>query len=374
MKISDAISYLENLAHPSLQESYDNAGLLTGNADWECTGIIVTLDVTEDVVNEAVSKKCNLIVAHHPIIFKGLKKINGKNYVERTIIAAIKNDVAIYAIHTNLDNIIGGVSGRMADRLGLKKVSILAPRPGGLKKLFTFIPVDHVEAVKDALFAVGAGHIGNYSECGFETTGTGSFKANDEATPFVGKINERHNEREMKIEMIFPAHLESQLVKKLREVHPYEEPAFDIIQLDNSHPGQGSGVVGELEKAMSTEQFLLLVKESFQLEVIRHTPFRTKEIRRVALCGGAGSFLISNALASGADAYITGDVKYHEFFDENGKMAILDIGHYESEQYTIDLLRERLAEKFPTFAVLKTSVNTNPVRYYGFHGTKGNVG
>jgi dinuclear metal center YbgI/SA1388 family protein len=364
MKIATIISFLESVAHPSLQEQYDNAGLITGDAAWECTGIICSLDATEDVVKEAISKKCNLIIAHHPIIFSGLKKINGKNYVEKTVITAIKNDIAVYAIHTNLDNIIEGVSGRMAAMLGLKKSTVLYPKEGTLKKLFTFAPVDKAAQIRNAIFEAGGGHIGNYSECSFNATGTGTFKAGQGANPYVGNLGERHSENELKIEVIFPAFLENKIIAAMKAAHPYEEVAYDVLALSNSHQHIGSGIIGELPEAADEKAFLSHIKEIFKVPVIRHTSFLNKPIKKVAMCGGAGSFLISKALAAGADAFITADMKYHEFFDANGRLLIADIGHYESEQFTINLLQEVLEQKFPTFAVLKTAVETNPVRYF----------
>jgi dinuclear metal center YbgI/SA1388 family protein len=364
MKINDIILYLESLAHPSLQEHYDNAGLITGDPDWECSGIICSLDATKEVVNEAIAKKCNLIVAHHPIIFGGLKKINGKNYVEKAIIAAIKNDIAIYAIHTNLDNVMEGVNGKMAKMLGLKNISILSPKENMLKKLFTFAPVDKAEQVRNAIFAAGGGYISNYSECSFNTEGTGTFKAEEGTNPYVGIIGKQHQEKEMKIEVIFPSFLENKIVAAMKTAHPYEEVAYDVVSLSNNDLSVGSGMIGELPESIDEKQFLSDVKKVFDLVVIRHTSLLNKKIKRVALCGGAGSFLISKALTAGADAYISADMKYHEFFDANNRMLIADIGHYESEQFTIDLLKDVLKQKFPTFAVLKTEVKTNPVHYF----------
>jgi dinuclear metal center YbgI/SA1388 family protein len=364
MKLGDIIHYLEYLAHPSLQEPYDNAGLLTGHPSWECTGIICTLDATEDVVKEAISKNCNLVVAHHPIIFKGLKKINGNNYVERTVITAIKNDIAIYAIHTNLDNISAGVNGRMAHMLGLTQTGILSPLEGTLKKLHTFVPVEKAAEVRQAIFDVGAGAIGHYSECSFNTEGTGTFKAGKGAEPYAGTIGKQHHEKEIRIEAIFPSPLERQIIKALKEAHPYEEVAFDIVSLVNANPQLGAGLVGELPEAEDERSFLNRVKLVFGVQMLRHTAFTGKKIKKVALCGGAGSFLISKALSAGADAFVTADMKYHEFFDADSSILIADIGHFESEQFTTALLAELLEQKFPTFAVLKTGVMTNPVHYY----------
>ena len=364
MQIAEIISFLETLAHPSLQEHYDNAGLITGNADWECNGIIIALDTTEEVVLEAITKKCNLIVAHHPIIFSGLKKINGKNYVERAVIAAIKNDIAIYAIHTNLDNVIQGVSGKMANLLGLQNVTILAAKENTLSKLFTFVPVAKAEQVRNAIFNAGGGYIGNYSECSFNVEGTGTFKASRGTNPYVGNIDELHREKEIKIEVIFPSFLENKIVAAMKGAHPYEEVAFDVVNLSNSNQQIGSGVIGELPEPISEKIFLSKLKEIFGIRVLRHTVLLNKPIKKVALCGGAGSFLISKALAAKADVYVTADLKYHEFFDANGQMLLADIGHYESEQFTINLLYDVLEQKFPTFAILKTTVETNPVRYF----------
>jgi dinuclear metal center YbgI/SA1388 family protein len=364
MKIQEITTFLESVAPPSLKESYYNAGFLTGNSQWKCTGIITTLDATEEVVLEAIEKKCNFIVAHHPIIFGGLRKITGKNYVEKTIITAIKNDIAIYAIHTNLDNVLHGVNAAIADKLALINRTVLSPKNETLKKLYTFVPVDHAEEVRTAIFNAGAGHISNYSECSFNIAGQGTFKPGEGTNPFTGKVGIRHTEDEIKMEMIFPAWNENAILTALSLSHPYEEVAYDIISLDNTNQQVGSGLVGYLPESISETQFLSLLKEKFNLSVIRHTRLLNREVRKIALCGGAGSFLIGAALAAGADFFITGDIKYHEFFDANSRFVLADIGHYESEQYTTDLLFDILSQKFPTFAVLKTGVKTNPVHYF----------
>lgn len=364
MKIQEIIAVLESVAPPFLQESYDNTGLITGNSSWDCTGIITTLDATEAVVLEAIEKKCNLIVAHHPIIFGGLRKITGKNYVEQSIITAIKNDIAIYAIHTNLDNVLHGVNDAIADKLGLINRKILQPKNDTLKKLFTFVPVEFAENVRSAIFNAGGGHISNYSECSFNTAGQGTFKPGEGTNPFTGKRGIRHTEDEIKMEMIFPAWQEQAILKALIAAHPYEEVAYDMVALDNQNLQVGSGLVGELPHPLSETALLELLKEKFNLAVIRHTPLLDKPVTKIALCGGAGSFLIGAAATSGAGFYITGDIKYHEFFDANNRLVVADIGHFESEQYTIDLLFDILSQKFPTFAVLKTGVKTNPVHYF----------
>ena len=364
MQIKNIIQVLEETAPPSLQESYDNAGLITGTAEMECTGILCTLDVTEDVVLEAKKRGCNFIVAHHPIIFSGLKKINGKNYVERTIIAAIKNDIAIYAIHTNLDNVLYGVNDRMADRLGLINRKILLPKSGQMRKLYTFVPLAQADQVRKALFEAGAGHIGEYSEVSYNVTGTGTFKGSEKTKPFAGEPGKLQLEPEIKIEVVFPPHLQSQIVKKLWEAHPYEEVAYDIVSLDNDNQLIGSGLLGELPEEMDAIGFLHMLQASFGLSVVRHTPILPKKLKKIAICGGSGSFLTGKAIASGADAYVTADIKYHEFFDANDRILLADIGHWESEQFTSELLIEILQAKFPTFAVLKSGIKTNPVNYF----------
>ncbi|MFM2363044.1 MAG: hypothetical protein RLZZ316_1946 [Bacteroidota bacterium] len=364
MKISEIITALEQWAPPVLQEDYDNAGLITGSSLWHCNGVLVCLDITAAVLQEAKTTNCNLIVVHHPIIFKGLKKITGRTYIEKLVIDAIKNDIAIYAIHTNLDNVLHGVNGKIAALLGLKNISVLAARSNQLKKLFSFVPVAQASQVRAAVFAAGAGHIGNYSECSFNANGTGTFKAGASTQPYVGKHGLLHEEDEIKIEVVFPAWIEQQVVAALLKSHPYEEATYDIIVLENNHAQIGSGVVGVLPSPLSEPLFLDMLLEIFKVPVVRHTALMGRPIERVAVCGGAGSFLISKALAEGADVYITADMKYHDFFDAAGNMLIADVGHYESEQYTCDLILSFLQEKFPTFASLKTSVVTNPVKYY----------
>ncbi len=364
MKIREVTGFLETVAPPALQENYDNAGLLTGSADWQCTGIICTLDTTEAVVEEAIEHGANLIVSHHPVIFRGLKKITGKNYVERTVIKAIKNDIAIYAIHTNLDSVLWGVNARIADKLGLINRRILLPKEGDLVKLFTFVPHENAEKVRVAIFEAGAGQIGNYSECSFNASGTGTYKPLQGSNPFSGEIGRRNEEPETKIEVILPSYLQQQVVAALLAAHPYEEVAFDLVPLSNTFQQAGAGIVGELAEPVPARDFLVKLKSAFSVSVIRHTMLLKKQIQRVAVCGGAGSFLIGTAISQQADIFITSDIKYHEFFDADGKLVIADIGHGESEHFTIELLYDILKTKFPTFAIQKTKVNTNPVSYF----------
>ena len=364
MKLAQIIQALESLAPQTLQESYDNSGLLLGNQEMEISGALICLDSIEEVINEAISKKCNLVIAHHPIVFKGLKSLTGKNYIERTLLKAIKNDIAIYAIHTNLDNVQQGVNAKIGQLLGIKNPQILQPKNQILEKLVTYCPVDQLEAVRDGLFAAGAGTIANYSECSFDSIGTGTFMPNENATPFVGIHNQRHHEKEHKIEVIFENYNRFKVLAKLNEFHPYESVAYELYSTLNEHPNIGSGMYGELEQGLEMNAFFDLLKQQFKLKIIRHTTGAKSAVKKIAWCGGSGGFLLEKAKAVKADVFITGDFKYHEFFDHENSLVIADIGHYESEQFTIDLLGHFLKEKFPKFAVHLTEINTNPVNYY----------
>lgn len=365
MKIGEILSVIEAFAAPALQEDYDNAGLITGSTDWTCTGVLCTLDVMPAVIEEALQNNCNLVIAHHPIVFRGIKAVNAGNYVGQVLTAAIKNDIAVYAAHTNLDNVVPGVNGTIAQKLRLQNTTVLQPKGRLLRKLVTYVPADKAADMRQALFAAGAGHIGNYSECSFNSEGTGTFKAEAGADPYVGEIGKQHQEKETKIEVVYPFFTERPVIKAMLDAHPYEEAAYDIFTMENGHNGIGAGLIGQLEVKLSEEAFLKLLKERFNLSVIRHTALRNRPVSTVAVCGGAGSFLIKTARASGADIYVSSDIKYHEFFDAEGRMVIADIGHWESEQFTVDLLCRLLAQKFPTFAaVYKTGVNTNPVNYF----------
>ena len=364
MKIKEITNYLEGLAPLSSQESYDNCGLIVGDANNEVNGALISLDCIESTVDEAIRLGVNLIVAHHPIVFKGLKKINGKNYIERTVLKAIKNDVAIYAIHTNLDNYNWGVNREIGERLNLKNLRILAPKKGVLTKLVCFVPTGDVDAVAEAMFAAGAGQIGNYSECSFKSEGTGSFKPMDGANPAEGKIGELSQESEFRLEVLVSNHLLGKVVSEMKAAHPYEEVAYEMYSILNENQTEGSGMIGELESPVDELEFLAFVKKAFGCGVIRHTSLRGKKIERVAFCGGAGSFLLNQAKRAGADIYITGDFKYHEFFDAEDQLVIADIGHFESEQFTSNRLAAILTKKFPKFAVHLTEVNTNPINYF----------
>ncbi len=363
IKIKDVTRYLEEWAPLSYQESYDNSGLLTGDPSEEVRGILVTLDCTEEVVEEAMQSGCNLIVAHHPILFKGLRKLTGTGYVERTIIKAVKHDICIYAIHTNLDNVHTGVNQKICEKIGLKNLKVLAPKLDTLNKLVTFIPRENANEVTSALYEAGAGQVGDYKNCSFQLQGIGTFLPTDSTNPHIGRRNEQTNVEEARVEMIFPAHLKRQILDSLKKAHPYEEVAYYIFPLLNENQHVGSGMIGDLETSQEPLKFLQSLKNKMNLDIIRHTALLPKNIQKIAVCGGAGSFLLPNAIQAEADLFITADVKYHQFFDADKKLVIADIGHYESEVFTKELLMDVLMKKFHTFAIIFSKTRTNPISY-----------
>jgi len=365
IKIKDLTHYLESIAPASLQESYDNSGLLVGNPNTVITGVMIALDSTEAVLDEAIAKGCNIVVAHHPIVFFGLKRFNGKGYVERTVMKAIKHDIALYAIHTNLDNIKAGVNQMICRKIGIQHTRILSPKKNLLKQLTVFVPQAQKTVVFEAMSQAGAGQLGDYSHWSFQTEGTGTFMPTDTANPTTGTANELNQVAETRIEVIFPDHLTHKVISVMQKAHPYETPAYFLQSLENDHPDIGSGMIGELETPMEAIAFLTQLKNSMDIGVIRHTNLLDKPIKRVAVCGGAGGFLLRKAIAQGADIFITADYKYHEFFDADHRIIIADIGHYESEQYTKELLQEFLKKKFgDELKLLLCDVNTNPVSYF----------
>lgn len=365
MRAIDIISILESFAPPVYQESYDNSGLQVGESSREITGVLLTLDITEGVIEEAIRRGCNMIIAHHPILFSGLRRLTGRTYVERVVMLALKNDIVLYAAHTNLDNARAGVNAMIAEKLGLQTTTILQMMTTTLRKLYTFAPRESADKVREALFAAGAGEIGKYRECSFNTPGTGTFKPGADADPAIGQASgPREQVDEIKIEVLVQQHKEAAILKALFEAHPYEEVAFEFIHLHNANQELGAGLLGLLPEPMEAMAFLQHLKVQMATECIRHTPILDRPIRKVALCGGAGSFLLKEAMASGADVFITGDYKYHQFFDADGRILIADIGHWESEQYTPQLIQRILGKKMPNFALLLSETKTNPVNYF----------
>lgn len=363
MQIKDITNYIEKIAPLSYAESFDNVGLLIGNYETEITNVLVTLDTLEETVDEAIAKNCNLIVSFHPIIFNGLKKINGNSYVERVVLKAIQHNIAIYATHTALDNSNNGVSAKMAEVLGLQHTRILIPKKNSIKKLTTYVPVAEANDLREALFNAGAGNIGNYDHCSFNVIGKGSYRGNENTNPTVGKKGELMFEDETCISVIFESYLESKIIKTLFKHHSYEEVAYEVITLNNTNQNVGMGVIGEFDTAMNELDFLNFIKKTFKTGCVRHSKLLKKEIKKVAVLGGSGSFAIDNALNNKADAYISADFKYHDFFKAENRILLADVGHYESEQFTKNLLVEYLTKKFTNFAVILSENSTNPIYY-----------
>ncbi|MBK0402960.1 Nif3-like dinuclear metal center hexameric protein [Adhaeribacter sp. BT258] len=362
-KIKEVITILENLAPLAWQESYDNAGLQTGNLNDEVKGVLITLDCTPEVIEEAILHDCNLIMAHHPVIFKPLKRLTGSNMVEQTIIKAIQHNIAIYASHTNLDSVIGGVNSKIAHKLGLENITILSPKQDALLKLVTFVPQENTEAVLQALHQAGAGQIGDYKNCSFQLSGEGRFLPTGSANPTIGQVGKPEKIIEDRLEVILPAHLQNRVLEALFKTHPYEEVAYDLYALKNANQEVGAGMIGEIPIALAYPDFLEELKQNMGLTTVKHTVHGPGMIKRVAICGGAGSFLLNDARRQLADVFITGDMKYHEFFQAEGHLHICDIGHYESEVFTKEIFYDLISENFSNFAVLLSKINTNPVRY-----------
>ena len=363
VKIKDIANALEMFAPLPLQDDFDNAGLQIGLTEAEVTGVLLCLDVTEAVVDEAIALGCNLIVSHHPVIFKPLKRITGSSYVERCILKALSAGIAMYSAHTNIDNAPGGVNFRIAEIIGLKNVRILVPKEEALLKLAVYVPLSHADALREALFAAGCGEIGNYGSCSYNVQGFGTFKAKEGCNPFCGNVGELHREEEVRIETIMPSYMKGRVIKALLAAHPYEEPAFDVFALENSWNSVGAGVIGELPEECSEMEFLKSIKEKFAVGSVRYTSLLGRNVKRVALCGGAGGSFAGAAMAAGADVYITGEARYHDLFSYEGKMLMAVIGHYESEQFTMDIFHKIISDKYPHLKMAKTTVNTNPVNY-----------
>lgn len=363
MKIKEIVSALEQFAPLPLQDSFDNAGLQIGLTEAEAAGALLCLDVTESVLDEAIASGCNLVVSHHPLIFRGYKSITGRDHVERCILKAIKHDLVIYSAHTNLDNASEGVNHKIAEKLGLKHLQILAPKDNSLTKLVTFVPTEHAARVRQALFDAGCGNIGRYDSCSYNLSGEGTFRAGEGTHPFCGTIGELHHEQEVRIETILPQFKEGAAIRALLKAHPYEEPAYDLYPLHNRWEQAGSGMIGELDEPEDEMTFLQRIKQTFKVSCLRHNQPTGRQVRRVALCGGAGAFLLPQAISAGADVFLTGEIKYHDYFGHEAEILMAEIGHYESEQYTVEILQSVLHRSFPDLKVQLSKINTNPIKY-----------
>ena len=363
MTIKDITTYIESQIPLALQESYDNCGLIIGNPDSEIKSILVCIDVTSEIIEEAIEKGANFIISHHPLIFSGIKKLTASNDIEKLVVKAIENKIAVYALHTNADNHMRGVNALLCAKLGIQSPKILKPQSAGWVKLVTFCPKSCADDIRNALFSAGAGNIGNYDSCSFNIHGEGTFKAKEGTNPYVGAIGKLHTEEETRIETILYAHQQKKVVEALLKAHPYEEVAYDLYALNNKNTTVGSGMIGELKEEISAVDFLQNVKQIIGIGCIKHTEISNKKVKKIAVCGGSGSFLIKDAIAAGADVFLTGDVKYHEYFLPENRMILADIGHYESEQFTKELIYTLLNKKFTTFAIQISEINTNPINY-----------
>ena len=364
MKLKDLCSFLDSGVPLSFQEGYDNSGLQVGLPEREISSALVTLDVTEEVMDEAVAGKIDVVISHHPLIFNGIMSLAGKSYTERILYEAVKNDIAVYSAHTNLDAFSNGVSRKMSEKIGLEEIRVLSPSGNKLLKLVTYIPESHIEAVRDKLFESGAGVIGNYDNCGFTTSGTGSFRANEMAKPFAGEKGKIHFEKEIRFETILFSHLKEKVIKALLNAHPYEEVAYDLYALENKNAEIGLGCVGKFHNPVSENEFLKLVCSVFNAKGIRYSKLTGKSVRKVALCGGSGASLINLAISSEADVFLTSDIKYHDFFKAENKILLVDTGHFESEKFSGEILKDLIIKKFPKFAVRFSETNTNPINYF----------
>lgn len=363
MKIKEICLYLDSIVPLSFQESYDNSGLQAGNEENEISSALISLDITEDVLNEAINAGCGLIITHHPLIFSGLKKITGRSFIERILIKALKNDIAIYSSHTNLDIVKGGVSNRMAQKLKLQHIKVLSPLKNKLMKLVTYVPENHIDKVREAVFEAGGGVIGNYDKCSFSTTGYGSFKGGENTKPFIGEKGKIHFEKEVRFETVILSHFKDKIINALIKSHPYEEVAYDIYALENEYIEAGLGCTGELQDEMDDMDFLRNLSVVFNSKGIRYSQLTGRKIKKVALCGGTGISLLGEAIASGADVYVTSDIKYHNFFEGDNRILIVDIGHFESEKFSTEILYDLIIKKFPKFAVRFSKTDTNPINY-----------
>jgi dinuclear metal center YbgI/SA1388 family protein len=363
MKLKEIISAFESFAPVAFQEDYDNSGLTVGDPDMEISAVLLCIDITLEVIEEALRKGANLVISHHPVLFKPLSKITGKTATEKILLLSIRQNIALFCAHTNLDNILQGVNHKICLKLGIQKPEILRPQKDSLKKLVTYVPVKYADAVRQALFEAGAGHIGNYDACSFNVNGEGTFCAQEGAVPFIGEMGKLHTEKETRIETIFPAIFKPQIIQALLKVHPYEEAAYDIFPIDNTFRQVGSGIIGELSTPEDENDFLNQVKATFGCTMLRHSQLLNRPVKRIAVCGGSGAFLIPAAISAGADVFLTGEIKYHQFFDAENRIVVTDIGHYESEQFTIEIFYDILIKKIPNFAIHFSSIKTSPIYY-----------
>ena len=365
MTIKDVTTFLEQKFPLYLQEDFDNCGVQCGDVRQEISGAMVCFEMSEQVIDEAIDKGCNLVISHHPLMLKrGICKIVPTDRVGAMICKALAHNMVLYSMHTNIDSGEGGGNDAFAEKLRLRNVKVLEPHKGMYRKLVVFVPKENAETLKSALFAVGCGVQGNYDSCGYTLHGQGQFRPLEGANPHIGEENHLEHVDEERVEMIYPTGLQRAVVQAIYDNHPYEEPAFDLLPLENESRTIGLGRIGELPKELPVSDFLGYLKDNLGFIHCRYCGDETKMIRKVAVCGGGGSSFIDLAIASGADAYVSGDFKYHDFFKSYQKTLLVDIGHYEGEFFIKNIIFNLLNEKFSTFATLISKMESLEVKFF----------
>lgn len=365
-------STLSQLAPAMLKMDYDNVGLQVGDSSSKVKKILVSLNITSEVAEEAVKKKCDLIVSHHPLIFRPLKNIRAGEGNSDIIIKLVRNNISYIACHTNFDSVKQGVSFLLAEKIGLKNPKVLVTSKEIRKssyienyKLTVYVPKTHLFLLKKALAEAGAATIGEYDFCYFEQEGTGSFRPGIKATPHIGEKEKLSEITEIKLETIVPVRTVSSVIKALLQTHPYEEPAYDLYKLENDFQNYGLGAIGDLEKEVSMNEFLKIVTNKLKIDNVRFSrPENSKRIKRVAVMGGSGGDMWRKALSQGADAYLTAECDHHTFLDAKGKLFIVEATHQATEQFAVQGLTNYIKSKYANLEVVTSQEDCDPILYY----------
>ena len=363
MIIEELTTFIEDKFPLSQQESYDNCGLIVGDPKKTVKKVLLALDCTEQVIKEAKLKKADVIITHHPLMFSSINKLTANDYEGSLIIKLIKSDIALYAVHTNLDNSINGINKYLALKLGLKNLQILVGKEKTFKKIITFVPKAYSQKVITALSAAKAGNIGLYSHCAFVTEGSGCFKPEKGAKPFLGELSKINQVEEVKLEMVFASENQKMIENSLKKAHPYEQPAFDIIELANPNPDIGAGIYGDLPAQINTAEFLKLVKTKLNLSYIRQSNSAKKFISKVAICSGAGFFVFEQAKRLNVDALVTSEIKHHEFLAAENNILLCDIDHHEGEIAAVNIL-DQILQKLENIDTLISKHNLSPAQIF----------
>jgi dinuclear metal center YbgI/SA1388 family protein len=370
MIVKNLIKHIETWAPPGIAWEKDNVGLQLGSTQSQITNVLLCLEVDSKVVDDAIKKRCNLIISHHPLIFTPLKSITDRDNQSDLIKKIIKNDINVFSAHTNLDFAKDGVSFQLAKKLKLQQIRFLKNLSSNQYKIVVFVPEKFVEKVASAMHIAGGGQIGDYSNCSFRIVGQGTFKGSNSTNPFVGIKGNLEYVREIRLEMIANSFDLPKILSAMKESHPYEEVAYDLYKLNNENVNFGMGAIGVLNQSMTKEEFLFYVSKSLKIKNFRYNSGKKNKIRTVAVCGGSGSDLADEAIKQNADAFITADVKYHKFQDVQNKILLIDAGHYETEIFILDELKRRI-QKFLNNGnnkVYKYKGSTNPIIFYNNSG------